>query len=182
MAYTDYCDFTLAGTVKDCDPSAGGVSRVAVAPASKISAITVGADGIITAITTVPADSTPFASYWQKRGVAVATSTFTASDTSSGTYQNDVTFQISKMTTTHRNEFLKLVAGDTFVLYKDNNGTWWLLGTIDMPAEATAADGTTGTALTDYNGYNVTLSTIDTITPHEVEPELAESLIATVAP
>jgi hypothetical protein len=52
-----------------------------------------------------------------------------------------------------------------------------MLGVPGEPAEASAGDGTTGAAIADYNGYTVTLSTTSDLTPYEVDPELAESMI-----
>lgn len=178
---SQYCDITLAGVERDCTGSVGGVARVAIAPAGQIKDITVDPEtGIITAITPVEGVTKPFLPYWQKKATAVFNTAYTPSDTSSGLHQNDLAFQIQKMSAAHRAEYLKLVSGETLVLFKDNNGFWWLLGTPDLPAEATAGDGSTGTALTDFNGHNVTLSTTDKITPPEVDPELAESLIASL--
>lgn len=182
MADERYCDITLAGTVRDCDGSVGGVSKLAIAPAGQIKGITVSEDGIVTAIEVADgAPAAPFMSYFMKKATAVFNTTYTPSETSSGTHQNDLQFQIQKMSTPHRKEYLNLVAGETMTLFKDNNGYWWLLGTPDIPAEATAGDGSTGQALTDFNGHNVTLSTIDKITPYEVEAEVAEAMIYAAA-
>lgn len=177
----EYCDITLGGVAKDCEGSVGGIARVAITPAKNIASITIDENGIVSAITPADDVTKPFLPYSQKKATAVFNTAYTPSDTSSGLHQNDLAFQIQKMKAAHRKEYLALVAGDTLVLFKDNNGIWWLLGTPDLPAEATAGDGTTGQALTDFNGHNVTLSTTDRMTPPEVDPELAESLIATLA-
>lgn len=177
-----FCDITLAGVAKDCEGSVGGVARVAIAPAKDIASITIDENGIVSAITPVAgAGEKPFLPYYQKRATAVFNTAYTPSETSAGLHQNDLAFQIQKMKAAHRAEYLSLVAGDTIVLFKDNNGYWWLLGTPDLPAEATAGDGTTGTALTDFNGHNVTLSTTDKTTPPEVDPDIVDALIATIA-
>lgn len=177
----EFCDLTLAGVEKDCDLSVGGVAKVAIAPAKDVASITVGADGIVTAITPVASATKPFLPYWQKKATAVFNTAFTPSETSSGLHQNDLAFQIQKMKAANRKEYLALVSGDTLVLFKDNNGIWWLLGTPDLPAEASGGDGTTGQALTDFNGHNVTLSTTDRTTPPEVDPDIVDDLIATIA-
>lgn len=181
MADYEYCDLTLAGVEKDCDGSVGGVARVAIAPAKDIESITVDETGIVTVITPVEGRPKPFLPYYQKKATAVFNTAYTPSETSSGLHQNDLAFQIQKMKAAHRAEYLKLVSGDTIVLFKDNNGYWWLLGTPDLPAEATAGDGTTGTALTDFNGHNVTLSTTDKTTPPEVDGDIVTALIADIA-
>lgn len=173
----EYCDLTLAGTQRDCTGSIGGVAKIYIAPAKDIKAVTVDEDGIVNAITPVTASAKPFKNYWQRKAAAVFNTTYTPSETSDGTHQNDLAFQIQKMKATHRAEYLKLVSGETMVLYQDNNGIWWLLGTPLLPATATAGDGTSGQALTDYNGHNVTLSTIDRTTPPEVDPEAVTTVI-----
>lgn len=185
---TDYgCGgITLDGTVRDCSPNPGGVLRVAVVPAALVKSVTVGDDGIITAIAATDELVTAiFSEYFvNKKANAVSfTTTFTPSETSTGgTYQNDLVFQLERMSAITRKEFMTLLAGESLALYQQRSDRrWFLLGLPGDAAEASAGDGTTGAALADYNGYNVTLSTTSDVTPFEVEPELAESLIKAVA-
>lgn len=176
-----YCDLTLGGSERDCTGAIGGIARVLIAAAKDIKTITIDENGMVSAITPVTEEGKPFHEYWCKKGTAVFNTTYTPSETSDGTHANTILFQLQKMKSKNRDEYLKLVAGETIVLFQDNNELWWLLGTPTLPATATAGDGTSGQAITDYNGFNVTLGTTDRTTPSEVEPDIVEPLIAVAA-
>ncbi len=176
----------LDGATRDCSSNPGGVLRVGVSPAGVIKSVTVGDEGIVTAITSVDEENTaPFAEFFvnKKASTATFTTTFTPSETSiGGTYQNDLVFQIEKMGATTRQEFMSLMSADCLVLFQQRaDRRWFLLGVPGDAAEASAGDGTTGAAIADYNGYNVTLSTTSDLTPFEVDPDVAEALMKAAA-
>ncbi len=173
----------LDGVCRDCSPNPGGIMRIAIAPASLIQSVTVSDEGVVTSITPAPdASLQPFKEYWvnKKANVSVFNTAFTSSETSAGgTHQNDLILQLAKMNAITRAEDMKLLSGEFLALYQQRSDRlWFLLGVPGEPAEASAGDGSTGAAIADYNGYNLTLSTTSDLTPYEVDPELAESLIS----
>ena len=62
----------------------------------------------------------------------------------------------NRMETAKRVEISALAQNDLVVIVKYANGKYWLLGK-DEAVNATAADGLTGTASADRNGYSITL-------------------------
>jgi hypothetical protein len=71
---------------------------------------------------------------------------------------------------------MALCLEDVEVVALDYNGKYWYLG-YDYPVSATAATAQTGTAATDLNGYNVTLSDTSAEFPYEVPADVIEGLI-----
>ena len=80
------------------------------------------------------------------------------------------------METSKRLEIMALCLEDVNVMVLDWHGKYWYLG-YDYPVTATAAIAVTGTAATDLNGYNVTLSDTSAEFPYEVPAEVAEALL-----
>lgn len=106
------------------------------------------------------------------------TSTRTIEPTSGSNYvSTDVAIQLAGMNTAKRIEMEALAAVDARVLVHDRNGRWWFLGD-EEPVNATAGDGTTGTAIGDANKYGLTLNEVSSHFPYEVDAKIIDALIA----
>lgn len=168
------CSQTLAGIARDCQPNMGGVAEVYLANRSDVSAVTV-TDGKVSAITMV--SGATFKVYQFARGTANMTSTFNVNAENGVNYVGtDLVMAFNRMETSKRVEVTALAVNDLYAIVKDNNGAYWLLG-FDNPVNMGAGDAPTGTALTDRNGYNVTLHDDSRELPYEVNASIISGLL-----
>lgn len=169
------CNQTLSGIPKDCEGSRGGIVEIAVANYSDVSSVTV-TDGKVSAIEM--AASAKFHRYSFRKDTGSMTSTRTIDPATGTNYvSTDVVIQLAGMTTAKRIEMEALAAIDARVLVHDRNGRWWFLGN-EEPVNASAGDGTTGTAIGDANKYGLTLNEVSAHFPYEVDEGIVDALIA----
>ena len=169
------CNQTLAGIARDCVSALGGVEEVLIANFAEVTAIT-ETTGVVTAITM--ASSKYFHVYSFRPQTAEATSTLNRSSENGTAYvTTELALQFHKQDTTKRIEIEALIHGELRVIYKDNNGKYWLMGK-ERPVEATAGPGNTGKAFGDFNGYGITLQSNEAGYPIEV----SDTVIATILP
>lgn len=157
------CTQTLNGIAKDCAPNMGGVRRAYIANFDDAT-VTI-AEG--TAVATVTGDG-KFKKYDFPRGLASMTSTATIDATTGAKYfTTEVALQFNRMEATKRLEVMALLMADAMVIVEDENDKYWLLDK-DNPANVSASDGTTGTAVGDANKYGITLQVMSKELPYEV--------------
>jgi hypothetical protein len=168
--------FALSGIAIPCKDNMGGIKEVYIAKSADVSAVTLNTEG--SQIATITMESTAkFKTYKFRKGTANMTST-AASDEAIGNFSvtTELALQFSKMETSKRLEIMAMCLEDVVVIVHDFNGRYWYLG-YDFPVTATAATAQTGTAATDLNGYNVTLSDTSAEFPFEVPADIIEDLV-----
>lgn len=169
------CTQTLAGIAKDCSANMGGIVEVLIANFDDVTAVTTSS-GEISAITM--ATSAKFKKYSFAKNTGNLTSTYTLDPASGAKFvTSTLLLQFNRMETTKRVEITALAMGDLAVIVKDANGKYWYLGK-DVPVNASAGDGQTGTARTDANRYTITLQDESAEMPYEVDPDIIEDLVS----
>lgn len=158
----------------------GGIREVYIANHDDVTEKTVSED-MITAITMAeggePSTKKKFKTYSFRKGTASMTSTLNVDATNGVNYvSTDLVLQFGKMETAKRVEIANLAIGEVDVIVKDANGKYWYLG-YDEPVTASAGEGSTGTAATDANRYQITLQDQAQTFPYEVDPEIIAGLI-----
>ena len=164
------CNLTQGFTL-DCKDSVGGIKSIHVIDWAS-SGFTV-AGGEVTASTVASGD---VYTYELPTGVGSMTTTTNVS-TENGTVfnQTDVVARLRKLSTSKRNE-LKLLAQNRVVgIVKDNNDNYWLAG-YEYGCDITSMTAGSGTAMGDVQGYNFTLSAIETEAPYLVQSAVVTSL------
>lgn len=169
---------TLKGIALGCKDHMGGIKEVYLIKESDVKDITI-AEGAVSAIQLE--DSASFKTYRFRKGTSQFTSTMTT-DEAAGTLsvQTDLALQFSTMDTAKRLEIMAMCMDSMKGIVLDSNGKYWLLG-YDFPISASAATGQTGTAFSDFGGYNVTLTDNSKEFPYEIPASVIEE-IAIVAP
>lgn len=99
---------------------------------------------------------------WYEYNFAKNTSSFTSTlnkDESAGTkyVSTELSLQFNQMDSTKRQEMEALSVNNMYAVVKDNNNKLWYMG-YDLPVTATTGTGTTGTAVSDSNNYQITLT------------------------
>lgn len=166
------CCQALSGIARDCGNSIGGIKRAWAACYDQAQTPTV-TGGQITAFPT----GIEWHEYEFRRQTGSVTSTITRDDTS-GTlyYENAIVLQFLKQETTKRIEINALAQSDTVWAIEDNNDKIWYLG-FDFPVSLNEGTAETGTALGDFNGYNITLNDLSRELPYEVTGAAKDSLL-----
>lgn len=171
--------YTLSGLNTACkEASFGGIKEVLIAQFEDVASTSV--DSTSHLLTPVMANGKKFKQYKLLKSTGSLTSTLNASETSASYFTNEVTLQFMKMETSKRIEIMALMMSSCAVIVKDTNDKYWYLGK-DNYVECSAGTATTGTALTDANHYELTLTDTSAELPYEVSAEVIESIIDEVA-
>lgn len=165
------CPQTLSGIAFDCNPSAGGIRTIWLAPYDE--AVTITAEsGVITDISNLD----DFVKYNFRKNTGSMTSTLNVDPANGINYvSTELNLVFGKMETSKRIEIQALVLSEVFAIVKDANGKYWLLGK-DEGVSATAGTGQTGTVKTDGNNYNITLTDESLEFPYECGTKIIEGL------
>ena len=172
--------YTLVGLNNVCkEASFGGIKEVLIAQYDDISGVTLDASAsTISAITM--ANGKKFSQYKLLKNTGALTSTLNTSDNSASYFTNEVTLQFMKLETSKRLEIMAIMMSACAVIVKDANNKYWYLGK-DNYVECTAGSAQTGTAASDANHYELTLTDTSAELPYEVSPEIIASIVTEVA-
>lgn len=167
--------YTIAGIAQACKDSIGGVKAIYVAKRESMDMAGAKVDkGVITPTTP---DAANFKKYAVRRATSSATSTLQVSDNAGNSWQTDLAIQFMKQDAAKRSEVMALSEEGLVVIFTDSNNNSWFLG-FDYPVEASAATAETGTALSDLNGYNITVQDNSVELPYRVADEWMATLEA----
>lgn len=168
------CSQTLSGLLNDCAPNIGGIKNAYIANYEDVSEITV-TDGKISAITMVTGKT--FKKYAFRRGTGSFTSTLNVDPATGINFvSTEIVLQFSRMETTKRVELAALAQSELAIIVEDMNGTFWYFGQEEGVAPS-AGTGQTGTARTDGNYYQITLTDNNSSFPLEATSTAVEAVI-----
>lgn len=171
--------YTLSGLNNICkENSFGGIKEVLIAQYDDISGVTVDSGTSLATVTMVSGKK--FAQYKLLKNTGALTSTLNTSETSTSYFTNEVTLQFMKMETSKRLEIMALMMSACAVIVKDANNKYWYLGK-DNYVECTAGSAQTGTAASDANHYELTLTDTSAELPYEVDATTISSIVSEVA-
>lgn len=174
------CTQTLAGIERDCNANRGGVLEVLLAIKSDVASITISQNKV-SAVTMESGKC--FYKYYQAPGVAHLDEEAAIDQAAEARGVTQTLYlQMNRMSTAKRIEFNALLVNELIGIVKDANGVYWLVGDLDNPLLASAGASASGTAKTDANNYNVTL-TADTPDSHpEVDASIVDALLVPFVP
>ena len=171
--------YTLTGLNTACkEASFGGIKEVLIALYDDVSATTVDTGTSMISITM--ASGKKFKQYKLLKSTGSLTSTLNTSETSASYFTNEVALQFMKMETAKRIEIMALMMSACAVIVRDSNDKYWYLGK-DNYVECSAGSAQTGTAVSDSNHYELTLTDTSSELPYEVAASSIDALLETVA-
>lgn len=174
------CTQTLSGIERDCNPNRGGVAEVLLAVKSDIASITV-TDGVVVAITMEAGKQ--FYKYHQAPQVAHLDEEANIDQAAEARGVTQTLYlQMNRMSTAKRIEFNALLVNELVGIVKDANGIYWLVGDLNDPLLASAGASASGTARTDANNYNVTLTAQTAESHPEVDGDIIADLLVPYVP
>jgi hypothetical protein len=168
---------TLIGINAKCDTSAGGIKRVLLAQKEDVTIKTVDEQGVITEITMA---SGKYFVQWLFRKNTGNYSTSLTSDPAIGSSSvtTELNLQFTKAEATKRLEIQSAINAAAVVIIEDMYGQYILLGK-DNEVTVTAVNQQSGTAISDLNGYTLTLQDVSLELPHFVDPSIISGLLPT---
>lgn len=172
--------YTLNGMDVVCkEQSTGGVKEIYVALSDDVTAVALDDDDVtkatmITSITMVTGKK--FKLYKLLKSTSGLTSTLNTSETTPSYFTNELSLQFMKMEAAKRLEIMALMMSACVVIVRDTNDKYWYLGKNNY-VECSAGSATTGTAMTDSNHYELTLSDTSSELPYEVDPTIIPGLL-----
>jgi hypothetical protein len=152
---------SLAGFVRVCGLMSGGIKRLDLIAVDDLTSMT-ATQKVYTAITLASGK------YWKTYEFEPDTCVLDSESTVENgaiKYHHEITFHVRKMSTTGR-AMVEEITGQSgcgiIAVAEDNNGTKWVLGYTEnhlklRPLQLKGIKSTTGKALVDANGYDVTL-------------------------
>lgn len=164
------CNLTQGFTL-DCKDSVGGIKSIHVIDWAS-SGFTVSG-GEVTGSTVASGD---VYTYELPKGIGSMTTTTNVSQDNGTVFnQTDVVARLRKLSTTKRNELKLLAQNRVFCIVKDNNDNYWLCG-YEYGCDITSMTAESGAAMGDVQGYNFTLSAIETEAPYLVQSAVVTTL------
>ena len=166
--------YTLSGIAVGCKDSIGGIKKAWFAPYG----VSVTVEDNVLKI--APEGITSFKAYNFRKATGSMTSTLNTSETAGNSFTTEVTLQFLKQETSKRLEIMGLLMTELVGVIKDGNNRYWYIG-YDYPVEGSAGTAETGTAMTDLNGYNITIRDNSIELPYEItDPTTITALEAIV--
>lgn len=166
------CIQTLTGLKNSCDANLGGIKR---AWFGNFDEITVAVDEATHTITGITGGT--LYEYEFNRQTGSLTSTITV-DEANGVrfYTNTAALVFTKMEAQKHVEIEALGQGHLVGIFEDANGEMWFVGA-DNYMSAAELTAQSGTAFSDLNGYNTTLSQMSGHLPYKIAYSTFESII-----
>lgn len=173
--------YTLTGMNTICkETSFGGIKEVLIALYDDVDVTGTTVDSETHLLKPAMKTGKKFKQYKLLKSTGGLTSTLNTSETSASYFTNEVTLQFMKMETAKRIEIMALMMSACAVIVKDANDKYWYLGK-DNYVECSAGSATTGTAASDANHYELTLSDTSAELPYEVDATVIPSILDEVA-
>ena len=168
------CSNTMTGIPSECKDSIGGIKAAYIAEHADVVSLD-EAQGIITTITMAAGKT--FKPFVFRKETGNFTSTINSDDAAGTTFvQSEIVLQFTKQETAKRLEIAALMVGNCAVIIEDGNGKCWFFGE-DFPVVLTAGSAASGTAMGDFNGYNITLTDKSKALPQEVAANIISALL-----
>ena len=160
-----------SGFALDCKDGVGGVKAIHLIDWAA-TGFSIGG-GEVTATTISSANTFTYDLAPNTANMVVTTNT----DDVAGTtfYTTDAVFTLRKLSTVKRNELKLVTQGRLFCIVQDKMNNYWLCGK-DSGAVVTARTSETGTAMGDFNGYNVTIQAMDSEEPYKLQASIITAL------
>lgn len=161
------------GYALDCRDSLGGTDEAYFAEFDNITTMTETA-GVITAIT--KATGKRFWKYKFPKETAHYKETFSGNEQNGTAFWNqEFSAVLNKMQTATRNELILLGKNRLFIVVKDANGKFWLMGRTGA-ALMNGGENGTGSGRADRNGYNPSFTAMEKDPAIEIEATVAAAL------
>lgn len=140
------------GFALDCKDGVGGIKNIWIIQSSKKGTFTKDVSGSVTAWT--PTANSLFKYELRKASSSFETDIMTSQQNGTTFYETKLAIQLNKMEAYKRNELKLLAQQLLIIIVLDKNGVYWVLGDSNG-MDMTTGKGNSGTAMGDFNGWNI---------------------------
>ena len=161
------CSITLKGIDFSCKDSVGGIKQVWLAPWRE-DGFGEPNEGVIDL---QEFSSTDFKKYRFRVGNGSMNTTLNA-DEANGTVfaSTELNMKFTKLSVETRAEIAEILKGNVAAIVEDNKGTKWALG-VEHPLTLTAGTVATGATMSDFAGYDITLTDTCSTLPYQFDDD-----------
>lgn len=161
------CTTNITAVQRECgNDLVSGVRKLWVIQDCDVSAVAENANGEVTGLTTV--SGATMTSIQVKKATASYTSTHSKGDNGVPLYTTEINFQMPKFSSANRLTYMSLTQADFLVMIELLNGVKLLVGDMKYKCTSNAGTSTSGVALGDKSGYDITISCESTVEPRIV--------------
>ena len=158
----------------DCKDTVGGIKNIWIVESAAKGTQTKDASGNITAWTLSATKN--FFKYELRKATSSMEVTVQPNQANGTTfYEQKLDLKLGKMEVYKRNEIKLLAQNLLLIIVQDRNGTFWLLGN-DNGCDLASGKGATGTAMGDFNGWDLSFIAMEGDMPCIVSSGVATSL------
>ncbi len=151
-----------SGFALDCKDTVGGIKTIWVISTSNKGTFTKSASGTVT--TWTPVANSIFKYELRKASSNFETDIMPNQQNGTTFYQSKLAIQMNKMEVYKRNELMLLAQQLLIFIVLDRNGTYWVLGDANG-CDMTSGKGSSGTAMGDFNGWNLEFTAMEESMP-----------------
>lgn len=168
---------TLNGIPLSCGVNSGGINTLYIVDKQNVTAVAFGGSNAVSGLTM--SGSTKFATYNLRKNLSTFEETYNNDDTGSRYVSTTITAVFDKQSETMRDEIEKILSTQVYVIVKDNNGKYRLVGYSKNTDTYVYANGvgTTGTARLDVNQFTLTLMSEQDELSFYVDPSAMTAII-----
>lgn len=173
------CSITLKGIDFSCKDSVGGIKNIWLADWNA-AAPSVSDDRYTATIKTGTPATYVFKLFRFRVGNGSMTSTMNADEANGTAYvQTDLNVKFTKMSEDARNEVAEIFKGNVAAIVETNTGEYYGLGA-EHPLTFSAGTASTGAAMGDFAGYDITVQDYCSTLPYLLDESLIADLPTTV--
>ena len=162
------CDLSL-GRKLSCKDASAGIKEVYFVNYGGIGDVTL-ADDEVTDLTGVSGALTAF-KYEVKGNNSFETNVISSRENGTTFFESTLNISLGKLTKEDNKEIKLLAYGRPHIFIRDYNDNVFLMGK-DQGCDVTAGTFSTGNALGDFNGYNLTLTAQEKLPPNFIQVNL----------
>lgn len=173
------------GLAKGCRDNSGGLKRALITNSINIASIAPAQGSIVTPvdaglISTITMSGTPATKFYEFTPNKMSSNWVenVQSNIQNGTigYEQVLTLIFAKNEASKRNQIKLLGQAEMVVIVEDYNGKYFLLGELNG-MELSGGNSGSGTALTDLNGWTITLTGMEHEPAREVDADIITALL-----
>lgn len=172
------CSLITSGILATCDKQVPGIKRVYLGNYDEVGTYTLdNLTGAVTAITMTGSPVGTFKVFEFAKETGSAGSTVN-SDVPNGllSFTPTITLQFTKLEQSKRNTIALMALANLVAIVETNDGKYWLFGK-DNGLQISEGTSATGTANTDFSGYNLTLTGNESAYEIEVQAAVIPTII-----
>jgi hypothetical protein len=166
----------VSGYALDCKDAVGGIKNIYITELANITAVAQNASGYVTAITKVGGKKY-FTYALEPRGVNSTSQTINA-DPTIGTVsvEQNINAAFVKMKFETQNILQNVIQNRVSVLVEMKTGQYFLFGK-EFGMQVNGGTGTSGQAMSEFNGYAITFQGEEKLFANEVDPTIIAALL-----